>query len=68
MQHRCFPPSRKYGASVGPEGGGDLLKEKFWLVPVLPLGCTLGSTPTCRAGDPGLNPGPDENFSLKLLT
>ena len=24
-------------------------------------------TPARRAGDPGSNPGPDENFSLKLL-
>ena len=23
--------------------------------------------PACRAGDPGLNPGPRENFSIKLL-
>ena len=27
----------------------------------------LVRAPARRAGDPGSNPGPDENFSLKLL-
>jgi hypothetical protein len=26
----------------------------------------VGSAPVCRTGDPDLNPGPDENFSLKI--
>ena len=33
------------------------LREKFWLV---------GSVTERRVGDPGSNPGPGENFSLKL--
>ena len=40
----------------------------FWLGPVIFLGGTVASTPTHRAGDPGLNPGPGKNFSLKLTT
>ena len=28
----------------------------------------LVRAPALRAGDPGSNPGPDENFSLKLIT
>ena len=27
----------------------------------------LVGAPARRAGDPGLNPGPDENFSLELI-
>ena len=27
----------------------------------------LVRVPACRAGDPGSNPGPGENFSLNLL-
>ena len=27
----------------------------------------LVRAPACKAGDPGSNPGPGENFSLKLL-
>ena len=30
-------------------------------------GGTVGNAPAHRLGDPGLNPGPDKNFSLKLL-
>ena len=31
------------------------------------LGVQLFRAPVRRAGDPGSNPGPGENFSLKLL-
>ena len=31
------------------------------------LGGLVVIAPAHRAGDPGSNPGPDENFSLKLL-
>ena len=46
------------------EGSGDHLREKLWVVPVVRLGGSVGSAPACRAGDPGSNPGPDENFLL----
>ena len=39
------------------------LREKFSPEP----GFEPGSPP-CRAGNPGSNPGPGENFSLKLTT
>ena len=32
------------------------------------LGSLVVIAPARRAGDPGSNPGPGENFSLKLLT
>ena len=32
------------------------------------LGSLVVTAPAHRAGDPGSNPGPGENFSLKLLT
>ena len=35
--------------------------------PVDRLGGLVVIAPACRAGDPGSNPGPGENFSLKLL-
>ena len=31
------------------------------------LGSLVVRAPARRAGDPGLNPGPDENYYLKLL-
>ena len=31
------------------------------------LGGSVGQSAARRAGDPGSNPGPCENFSLKLL-
>ena len=57
-----FSPLRIDDTSVSPEGSGDLLREKIWLGLVIRLG---GSER--RAGDPETNPGPDENFSLKLI-
>ena len=32
------------------------------------LGGTFGSMSACKAGDPGLNPGPGEKFFLKLAS
>ena len=46
---------------------GDQIREEFLLSPVdRPSGLVV-IAPARRAGDPGLNPGPDENFPLKLL-
>ena len=53
-------PSRIDGTSADPKGNGDLIRQEFWLGPVDRLG---GSR---KAGDPHSNPGPGENFSLKL--
>ena len=41
---------------------------KVWFGPVIRLGGTVGSAPERRAGDPSSNPGPGENFSLKITT
>ena len=41
--------------------------EEFLLGPVNRLGGLVVIAPARRAGAPGLNPGPGENFSLKLL-
>ena len=54
-------------ALVLPEGKGDPIREEFLLGPVDRLGGLVVIVPVCRAGDPGSNPGPGENFSLKLL-
>ena len=43
------------------------LRENFWLGPMVHLDGAVRSTPVNRAGDLGLNPGPGENFSLKLI-
>ena len=50
-----------------PEGDGDLIREEFWLGPVDRLGGLVVIAPARIVGDPGSNPGPGENFSLKLL-
>ena len=50
-----------------PEGDGDLIREELYLGPVDRLGGLVVIAPARRAGDPGLNLGPGENFSLKLL-
>ena len=55
-------------ALVLPEGNGDLIREEFPLGPVDSLGDLLVIAPARRAGDPGSNLDPGENFSLKLLT
>ena len=47
-----------------PKGDGDLIREEFWLGPVDRLGGLVVIAPARRAGDPGSNPGPGENFSL----
>ena len=52
---------------VLPEGKGDSIREEFLLGPVNRLGGLVVIAPAHRAGDPGSNPGPGENFSLKLL-
>ena len=49
------------------EGDGDLIREEFWLGPVDRLGGLVVIAPARRAGDPGSNPSPGKNFSLKLL-
>ena len=54
-------------ALVLPEGKGDPIREEFLLGPVDRLGGLVVIAPARRAGDPGSNPGPGENFSLKLL-
>ena len=54
--HYCFP-----------ESYGDLIREEFQLGPVDDLGGLVVIAPARRAGDPGSNPGPGENSSLKLL-
>ena len=56
------------GTNAGAEGSGVLLREEFRLGPVIRLCGTVGSAPVQRAGDPGSNPGPGGNFSLKLTT
>ena len=51
---------------VIPEGMGDPIREEFLLRPVdRRLGGLMVIAPARRAGDPGSNPGPGENFFLK---
>ena len=57
---------RTDGTSDGLGGAGDQLREKFRLGPVVRLGGAVASDPARRAGDPSSNPGPGDNFSLKL--
>ena len=40
----------------------------MWHGPVGRLSCLVVIAPACRAGDPGSNPDPGKNFSLKLTT
>ena len=49
-------------ALVLPEGNGDQIREEFLLGPADPLGGLMVIAPARRAGDPGSNPGPGENF------
>ena len=63
---RYSPSSRTDGTKAGPEGSGDLLRENLWFGPAIRLGGAVRNTPAHRTGDLGSNPGPDENFSLKL--
>ena len=54
-------------ALVLPEGKGDPIREEFLLDPVDRLGGLVVIAQARRDGDLGSNPGPGENFSLKLL-
>ena len=49
-------------ALVLPEGKGDPIREEFLLGIVDRLGGLVVITPARRAGYPGSNPGPGENF------
>ena len=49
------------------EGNGDLIREEFWFGPVDRLSGLVVIALARRAGDPGSNPGPGDNFSHKLL-
>ena len=49
-------------ALVLPEGNGDPIREEFLLAPVDRLDGLVVIAPARRAGDPGSNPGPGENF------
>ena len=50
-------------ALVLPEGKGDPIREEFLLGSVDQLDGLVVISPALRAGeDPGLNPGPGENF------
>ena len=47
----CSPPSWTDGTSASPEGSENVLREKFWLCPVICMGGTVESEPVHRAGD-----------------
>ena len=49
-------------ALVLPEGKGDPIREEFLVGSVDRLGGLEVKAPAHRAGDPGSNPGPGENF------
>ena len=49
-------------ALVLPEGKGDPIREEFLLGPVDRLCGLVVIAPAHRAGEPGSNPGPAENF------
>ena len=53
---------------VPPGGLWGFNKRRIPAWPVDCLGGLVVIAPVRRAGDPGLNPGRGENFSLKLLT
>ena len=50
-----------------PEGKGDPIREEFLLGPVDGLGGLVVIAPARRAGDPGSNPGPGENFFSQII-
>ena len=54
-------------ALVLPEGKGDPIREEFLLGPVDCLGGLVVIAPARRAGDPGSNPGPGENFFSYII-
>ena len=49
------------------ECSGDLIRESFGMAQRFVWVAQLVRVPAHRAGDLGSNPGPGENFSLKLL-
>ena len=49
-------------ALVLPEGNGDRIREEFLFDIADRVGGLVVMAPARRAGDPGLNPGPGENF------
>ena len=51
-------------ALVLPKGKGDRIREEFQFGPVDRPGGLVVIAPAGRAGDPGSNPGPGENFFL----
>ena len=46
---QTVPP--RWITSGGLDDGGNQLREKFWLCPVIHLGGAVRSVPACRAGD-----------------
>ena len=75
INKNCFQTNRPVASmllilrekfSPGSKGSGDQLREKFWPGPVIRPGGSVGSAPIRRAGDPGSNPSPEENSSLKI--
>ena len=62
----CSSPMRTEEISASSEVNEDQQRVKFFVALVFHLGGVVGSAPTHRAGDPGSNPGPGDNFSLKL--
>ena len=60
-----MPPLRTDVTSNSLEGIADQLRQIFWLGPMICLGGRVGAHIT---GDLDSNPGPGENFSLKLTT
>ena len=62
----CFPRLRTDATSTGPKVTGDEVREKFSLAQTICLIGTVGSALACKAGDPGSNPGPGEDFFNKL--
>ena len=49
------------GTSAGLGDSGDQPRERCWLGPEVRLDGAVARALTRRAGDPCLNPGPDEN-------
>ena len=46
---------------------GDPIREEFLPGPVDCLGCLVVIAPARRAGDPGSNPGPGQNFFSLII-
>ena len=54
-------------ALVLPEDNGDPIRKEFLLGPLDRLGDLVVIDPARRAGDPGSNPGPGENFFSSII-